>query len=512
MFIRRPTQARGIEQEQVTDSVLTTTERADEASGDIGAVRGCGVITVDAATGNLIWWVLTGAAFLFSCLRMLYAKINTRQLAVLVVTYISTAIVLSKLVHIAAYEPARMVAWSRSALSSGGWSVFGLIFAIVVVRVGFATIGSIRSDARVLAAVDYLAETAVIAIAIGRVGCLFNGCCFGKVTEYLGVVYPPDRAAGLLFGPQALHAVQLYESFLLLVSVPLVRLCRQSTVFATGDLSMLSVMTYGVVRVLLQPLRGDSPAPGTWRDPTWHAAGIMVAAVVVLLGMRLFTSFRRPTPGRADATSVALALVASVCLATSCAPGLLPKPPGNEPPEAGDLVTRAAYSSDEEWAQESKRFLDGQIGKRLPELRVVSIDGGASTTVGRVAAGKTLILLIGSGCSFSRIDLEYYRSIDWHYRDAETAIVLMHRIGRQRAAQFVQQGGAVAKYFVVDAPLPGWLGRYDAQPISLFVDGASGILVDWSIHSERALKRAFPYRRERSGVPKSLPAEETGAD
>jgi len=61
---------------------------------------------------------------------------------------------------------------------------------------------------------DAMAPSLAIGIAIGRLGCWFNGCCFGKPTSLpWGVVYPPDTEAFLSFEGQHVHPSPLYESF-----------------------------------------------------------------------------------------------------------------------------------------------------------------------------------------------------------------------------------------------------------------------------------------------------------
>ncbi len=59
---------------------------------------------------------------------------------------------------------------------------------------------------------DWVAPGIPLAIAIGRWGCFFNGCCYGKPTHLpWGVVFP-DGAAGAQFPGVHLHPTQIYES------------------------------------------------------------------------------------------------------------------------------------------------------------------------------------------------------------------------------------------------------------------------------------------------------------
>ena len=60
---------------------------------------------------------------------------------------------------------------------------------------------------------DWIAPGFALGIAIGRIGCFFNGCCFGKPTALpWGVIFRPESAAGSTFPGTPLHPTQLYES------------------------------------------------------------------------------------------------------------------------------------------------------------------------------------------------------------------------------------------------------------------------------------------------------------
>lgn len=61
---------------------------------------------------------------------------------------------------------------------------------------------------------DWIAPGFALGITIGRWGCFFNGCCFGKPTDLpWGVIFPPYSEAGSTFPGIPLHPTQIYESF-----------------------------------------------------------------------------------------------------------------------------------------------------------------------------------------------------------------------------------------------------------------------------------------------------------
>jgi len=67
---------------------------------------------------------------------------------------------------------------------------------------------------------DVIAPSLALGIALGRIGCFANGCCYGHATKsWLGVIFPPGSPAGWEFPGTPVLPTQLFEStwsFLLL--------------------------------------------------------------------------------------------------------------------------------------------------------------------------------------------------------------------------------------------------------------------------------------------------------
>lgn len=60
---------------------------------------------------------------------------------------------------------------------------------------------------------DAMAPALAAGIGIGRWGCFFNGCCYGKPTSLpWGVVLPPGTEFATIFPGQRIHPSPLYES------------------------------------------------------------------------------------------------------------------------------------------------------------------------------------------------------------------------------------------------------------------------------------------------------------
>lgn len=128
--------------------------------------------------------------------------------------------------------------------------------------------------------------------AIGRLGCLAHGCCFGKVCDLpWGISYHDARSlARPLDTP--LHPTQLYEFFGLLV---IGAIClRQNQKRGTQSQSFrLYLLSYGTLRFFTEFLRGD------WLRGVWFGLSTSQWVSLAMIISCLFLDFR----GRNDHNS-----------------------------------------------------------------------------------------------------------------------------------------------------------------------------------------------------------------
>lgn len=140
--------------------------------------------------------------------------------------------------------------------------------------------------------------------AIGRLGCFFNGCCYGAPTEVpWGIVYPDSGAthdyllrvhqeAGLIAADalhhHAVHPTPLYESLglLLLFFVVWHRFSRRRF---EGELLLLYPGLYGAVRFTVEFFRGDTThyLLGL-RLSQFVSLTLVIATVAAYLAIRLY--------------------------------------------------------------------------------------------------------------------------------------------------------------------------------------------------------------------------------
>jgi phosphatidylglycerol:prolipoprotein diacylglycerol transferase len=154
------------------------------------------------------------------------------------------------------------------------WADFQVGFVFFGGLVGAALAGALFAAGRGLSfgrGADYFAVALPMGHAIGRIGCFFAGCCHGR--------------GGL--------PVQLYEacglSLIALASRAVLARVEEGRA-SRGSAFRCYLIAYGVLRLLLDPLRGDG-RPERWLGLS-HQQGIALAVIV----LAMVWPFRPPLP------------------------------------------------------------------------------------------------------------------------------------------------------------------------------------------------------------------------
>lgn len=87
--------------------------------------------------------------------------------------------------------------------------------------------------------------------SIGRIGCLLNGCCYGRPTSLAIGIYLPGHS-------QSLHPTQIYSSFALLVIFLILRILSDKF-GGNGRVTLSYFLIYPPTRFILEFFRGDVP-------------------------------------------------------------------------------------------------------------------------------------------------------------------------------------------------------------------------------------------------------------
>jgi phosphatidylglycerol:prolipoprotein diacylglycerol transferase len=152
------------------------------------------------------------------------------------------------------------------------WAKFwsgGLVWYGGVLGAGLGVLWLIRKEGLPLSkTLDMFGLVLPVGLFFGRVGCFLGGCCFGVHSETFGVSFPPGSPAseqqwreGLLPSiaqpSLPVHPTQLYEAGGALAIAALCALWAYPRKRFDGQVFVLSMGAYAVLRFLLEFLRAD---------------------------------------------------------------------------------------------------------------------------------------------------------------------------------------------------------------------------------------------------------------
>ncbi|HUI08487.1 MAG TPA: prolipoprotein diacylglyceryl transferase [Verrucomicrobiae bacterium] len=190
-----------------------------------------------------------------------------------------------KLFHIIFFWNEFIAGWRAEGLRSlrEGFVFYGGFIVATLTAVGYARMK--RLPLAKLA--DVLAPSIALGHAFGRLGCFFNGCCYGKPCSLpWAVTFPPPHVmAGI-----PVHPTELYEVLgNLAIFTGLTAIYRRK--WFDGQIWWLYVLSYGVLRFVVEFFRGDYE---TYYFGVFTIAHFFAGAMVVLalIGLRLCRSSR----------------------------------------------------------------------------------------------------------------------------------------------------------------------------------------------------------------------------
>ena len=144
--------------------------------------------------------------------------------------------------------------WRQSL--AGGWSVDGFLVVAPAVAIAALLIAALPIGPYL----DAVAPGLFFAVAIGRVGCFFTGCCAGRCTSSRFGIWSSDRRIGARRIP-----TQLLESISgLLIGIAATVIVFQSAMPVPGLAFVATIASYFVVRQFLLRLRAER------RDYSWR--------------------------------------------------------------------------------------------------------------------------------------------------------------------------------------------------------------------------------------------------
>ena len=151
---------------------------------------------------------------------------------------------------------------------------------------------------------DIMAPSIALGYFFGRFGCLFNGCCFGRVCDLPWAVrFPPGsnafdkQVSDHVLAPDAartlpVHPTQIYESLLnLALYGGLVWLFRRKKF--DGQVFATYLVSYALLRSFVEIFRGDYPSNQYFLGGQLTPAHI-VSIAILLAGLAMLAFLPRP--------------------------------------------------------------------------------------------------------------------------------------------------------------------------------------------------------------------------
>jgi len=147
----------------------------------------------------------------------------------------------------------RFIANPVEIIGFAGLAQTGMIIGIVVAALIYMAVTRMRFST-LLTIGDAFIVGGTLALAIGRIGCTLNGCCYGMPSQFdffpLAVAYTPRDTIPSEYWGMALYPTQIYHALWNLIVFGTLWLCRNKfrpagsllffglSVFAVGDLGL----------------------------------------------------------------------------------------------------------------------------------------------------------------------------------------------------------------------------------------------------------------------------------
>ncbi|MGB9589692.1 MAG: prolipoprotein diacylglyceryl transferase [candidate division WOR-3 bacterium] len=181
------------------------------------------------------------------------------------------------------------------AIWHGGLTFYGGLLAVPVVIIFFRV-----NRWSFLPTADAIAPALAAGIGIGRWGCFFNGCCYGKPTSLpWGLVLPAGTEFGELFPGQHIHPSPLYESLgEWILFFILVFLVRKKAPYS-GFTFAFFVFFAGLIRFLNDFTRHYADTAYVLPPLTFNQL-IAIALMATATGIIVYLEIRKRRPRRAD--------------------------------------------------------------------------------------------------------------------------------------------------------------------------------------------------------------------
>jgi len=133
---------------------------------------------------------------------------------------------------------------------------------------------------------DVSAPPLALGIGIGRLGCFFNGCCFGHPTSSgLGMIFPKGCYAAAIYPGTAIHPTQLYDAAGAFVIAAVLQTLEKRWRTFPGWTASWFLMLAGLDRFIVEAYRYYEPANCFEFLGTQWTGSRLVSLMMVVLGI-----------------------------------------------------------------------------------------------------------------------------------------------------------------------------------------------------------------------------------
>lgn len=136
-------------------------------------------------------------------------------------------------------EPVEMIMLQHGGLSWFGGLISGVTLSILYLK---------KKNLSIYKTFDLIVPFLALAQAIGRIGCLLNGCCYGKVSGF-GIYFPLHKSA--------LIPTQAYSSLILILIFVILRFL-QGKPHKQGEIFYSYLLLYSLKRFFIEFWRADN--------------------------------------------------------------------------------------------------------------------------------------------------------------------------------------------------------------------------------------------------------------
>lgn len=209
-----------------------------------------------------------------------WPEFSTDTLLGVIIVGIPSAIVFARLLHV--IDEWEYYSQHLDRLIGGsGLTIYGAILGAVL---GTWIYSKFRPFSWNFGA-DLVAPGILLAQSIGRIGCLINGCCFGKETSLpwaISYVHPNSSS----FGVNGAHPTQLYEILFLLIFFVILIFLR-GKLKPDGSLFLVYLGGYSLWRLASGFFRVNDPFLFGLHQAQVIGLAVFITVVVILIYRRL---------------------------------------------------------------------------------------------------------------------------------------------------------------------------------------------------------------------------------